>query len=120
METATIDASKPFVTLVNMFHVDPQRQEEVLALLQEVTDSVMRHQPGFVSASLHVSLDRQRVVNYVQWESREAFEAALRKPEARAHIDVVERMVRSVEPILYRLVSVHRAHAVAPGDPQHQ
>jgi quinol monooxygenase YgiN len=111
MEKVIIDASQPIITLVNVFKVDPDRQAELVALLQEVTDRVMSRMPGFVSASLHSSLDGKSVVNYVQWESREAWEAAIRKPEAREHIAVIESIVRSVEPVLYRLVSVHRAQA---------
>jgi heme-degrading monooxygenase HmoA len=35
----------------------------------------MKHAPGFVSANIHRSLDGKKVVNYAQWESKEAFEA---------------------------------------------
>ncbi|WP_341529300.1 hypothetical protein WKK05_08320 [Nostoc sp. UHCC 0302] len=31
---------------------------------------------GFISASLHASLDGKRVINYVQWRSREEMEVA--------------------------------------------
>ena len=31
----------------------------------------MARQPGFVSISLHRSLDGHRIVNYIQWENRD-------------------------------------------------
>ena len=43
----------------------------------------MQHQPGFVSANIHVSTDGTRVVNYAQWESAEAFQAMLADPGPR-------------------------------------
>ena len=46
----------------------------------------MRHLPGFVSANIHLSTDRTRVVNYAQWESAEAYSAMLADPTAREHM----------------------------------
>ena len=36
----------------------------------------MAGQPGFISISLHRSLDGKRIVNYIQWQSRELLHAA--------------------------------------------
>lgn len=42
--------------------------------------------PGFVSASIHKSLDGVRVVNYAQWRSKEDFEVMMTSPEALKHM----------------------------------
>ena len=56
-ETTAIAAGQPVVTLVNVFTVEPSRQEELATRLAEVTDQTTRSRPGFVSANIHLSLD---------------------------------------------------------------
>lgn len=69
----------------------------------------MRHQPGFISATIHRSLDGVRVVNYAQWKSKEAFENMLHNPEAQKHMNEA-LSVSSPEPHLYQVVSVHNVN----------
>ena len=82
----TIQAGSGLMTLINVFTVAPEQQQELLDVLVEATENVMRRLPGFVSANLHRSDDGTRVVNYAQWRSRADFEAMLRNPEARPHM----------------------------------
>ncbi len=60
-------------------------------------------QPGFISASVHKSLDGTRVVNYVQWCRRGDFEAMLRNPDAFARVQEGDRLALAVEPHLYEV-----------------
>ncbi len=92
MPVSTISTDTPVVTLVNVFTVDPERQEELLAMLEQATEEVIRHLPGFVSANFHRGLDRTKVLNYAQWESREAFEAMFRDPVTREHLEATGRL----------------------------
>jgi hypothetical protein len=71
----------------------------------KATDEVMRHLPGFVSASIHASLDGTRVVNYAQWRSREDFQRKLADPVAREHMDEIAGMA-TFNPHLYEVSSV--------------
>ena len=43
----------------------------------------MARQPGFISISLHRSLDGRRIVNYIQWQSRDLLRSAHKSPEFR-------------------------------------
>jgi heme-degrading monooxygenase HmoA len=70
---ATIAKHNDVVTLINVFTVAPHEQQRLVEVLVDATQSVMRKQPGFVSANIHRSLDGRRVTNYAQWRSREAF-----------------------------------------------
>ena len=66
------------VTLINCFEVPAGREEEFFAGYQKV-NAYMRAKKGYVSNKMHRSLAqdaRYRFVNVVQWESREACEAA--------------------------------------------
>jgi heme-degrading monooxygenase HmoA len=82
----TISEDNKVATLINVFTVEPENQQKVVDMLVETTDRVMKHIPGFVSASIHKSLDGVRVVNYAQWRSKEDFEAMRNSPEAQKHM----------------------------------
>ena len=91
------------VTLINVFTVRPEKQQRLVDLLVEATESVMKYQPGYVSANIHKSLDRIRVTNYAQWRSREAFEAMLKDSEAAAHMKEAARIAEKFVPHLYEV-----------------
>ena len=66
----SINTRNDVVTLINVFTVEPARQQELVDLLTRATDETIRYMPGFVSATIHKSLDGVRVTNYAQWRSR--------------------------------------------------
>jgi quinol monooxygenase YgiN len=70
-----ISKERKLLTLINVFSVAPEKQAELIALLARATDSTVRHVPGFISASLHRSLDGTKVTMYAQWRSPEDYEA---------------------------------------------
>lgn len=104
-----ISQDNDVVTLINVFTVAPGDQERLLDLLVEATEKVIKGQPGFVSANLHKSLDGTRVVNYAQWQSREAFEAMLADAAARAHMQEAAKIAEKFEPHLYEVSFVDEA-----------
>ena len=70
-----ISTKNSVVTLINVFTVDPANQQRLIELLTRATEGSVRHAPGFVSASLHRSLDGTKVTMYAQWQSVEAYQA---------------------------------------------
>jgi quinol monooxygenase YgiN len=98
--------------LINTFRVEPERAEELMTLLERATEQTIRFQPGFVSANLHVSADRTRIVNYAQWRSRADFEAMLQNPGARAHIAEVGKIATSFDPVIFTLRYSDQAQTV--------
>ncbi|MFJ9363612.1 antibiotic biosynthesis monooxygenase family protein [Nocardia sp. NPDC101769] len=59
------------VTQINVFTVDPGRQQPLIDYLARAAQ-VASEVPGWISASLHRSLDGTRVVNYAQSEDIDA------------------------------------------------
>jgi quinol monooxygenase YgiN len=90
----TISIEYKILTLVNVFTVAPDKQNELTRLLIEATGETMKHLPGFISANIHKSLDGTRVVNYAQWNSREDFEAMLRNPKALPHLQACAALAK--------------------------
>ncbi|MFF8729761.1 antibiotic biosynthesis monooxygenase family protein [Streptomyces sp. NPDC015171] len=105
--TVQVDTTRPVVTLINVFTVSPDRQDELIELLVRATEETMRHQPGFVHANFHASLDGERVINYAQWETEEHYRAMLANPEARVHMVQAGEIATDVQPRLFEVRSAH-------------
>jgi len=96
---STIEKGRDVLTLINVFTVAPQKQQELVNVLIEASRATMRHLPGFVSANIHRSLDGKKVVNYAQWKSMADFEAMQKNPEAMPHMKAAAALAQ-FEPIL--------------------
>src|SRR5258707_6278639 len=57
------------LTVINVFTVAPENQARLIDLLTRATESTVRHVPGFISATLHQSLNGAKVTMYAQWRS---------------------------------------------------
>jgi quinol monooxygenase YgiN len=68
------------ISLINVFTVDPAYQHRLLDLLARATDEFVSRAPGFVSSTLHRSLDGTKVTMYAQWRSVEDYESMRRDP----------------------------------------
>lgn len=62
------------LTLINVFNVDPINQQKLIELLRLATESTVKNMPGFISSSLHRSLDGKKVTMYAQWRSLEDYQ----------------------------------------------
>ena len=107
----TLDPRDNYCILINTFEVDPQNADKLVDVLHEASEPIGRL-PGFVSANLHISDDRTRVVNYVQWRSHADFEAMQKDPDARPHMKEAADLAKSYDPVFYTL-----RHAVGPAGP---
>lgn len=101
-----IDCDRDIVTLINVFTVAPERQGELVELLEQATERVMCERPGYLSASIHRGLDGSSVANYAQWRSRADFEAMLADPQAREHMRSAAELA-GFEPHLYEVAFSH-------------
>jgi Antibiotic biosynthesis monooxygenase len=76
----TISKDAKLVTFINVFSVEPANQPRLVQLLTEVTNTYVRHARGFISSSLHRSLDGAKVTMYAQWQSLADYEAMREDP----------------------------------------
>ncbi|AUS79286.1 antibiotic biosynthesis monooxygenase [Actinoalloteichus sp. AHMU CJ021] len=94
--------SEDTVTFVNVLEVEPERQEELVALLTEAVEQVIRHRPGFLSTVLYASVDGRRVINHTSWRAAEDAAATQNDPDAAAYARQVSR-IATATPGLYRV-----------------
>ncbi|MDG4874151.1 antibiotic biosynthesis monooxygenase [Mesorhizobium sp. WSM4935] len=63
------------VVLINTFRLKTEDPTKLIALLTKVTEESVVMAPGFGGATLHLSLDRERVVMRARWQSVAQYEA---------------------------------------------
>lgn len=90
------------VTQITFIESEPEKQAEALLLMHERA-RFMARQPGFVSISLHRSLDGRRIVNYIQWKNLELLRTAHESPEFRKEWGHFNQLTDEIDPNLYEV-----------------
>jgi heme-degrading monooxygenase HmoA len=93
------------VTQITIIEPEPEKQAEALSLMIERA-RFMARQPGFISVSLHRSLDGRRIVNYIQWQSRDLLRSAHKSPEFRKEWDQFDQLTDEIDPHLYEVAYI--------------
>src|ERR1700754_2964213 len=103
---STIVTGDEILTLINTFTCAEVRQNELIDTLERSNREIFTKLDGFISASVHASLDRTRVVNYVQWRSVQDFDNAQLGADVRKHLDEIMAIAESADPRLFHVKSV--------------
>jgi quinol monooxygenase YgiN len=91
------------VVLINVFTVEPTNQQRLVDLLTRATDGSVNRAPGFISATLHRSVDGTKVTMYARWQSAEAYQAMRRNPGPQPFLEEALTIAR-FEPAMYEIV----------------
>ena len=100
-----IRAENQPVTQITIVEPEPGKLEEALSVMRERAH-FMAGQPGFVSISLHKSVDGKRIVNYIQWESRDLLRKAHKAPEFRKEWNHFGGVTEEIDPHLFEVAEV--------------
>jgi quinol monooxygenase YgiN len=100
-----IQTGHQMVTQITVIEAEPEKQNEALSLMAERA-RFMARQPGFVSISLHRSLDGRRIVNYIQWQNRELLQSAHQSPDFRKAWGKFDDLTDQIDPHLYEVAQV--------------
>jgi heme-degrading monooxygenase HmoA len=98
-----ISADSSVVTLINVFTVEPVNQQRLIELLTEATDVLVRRARGFVSASLHRSMDGTKVTMYAKWRSLDDYQAMRQDPAPLPFLQEALTIAK-FEPGMYEVV----------------
>lgn len=102
-----ISATNDGQTVISTFEMTPGTCADVLEALQDAYDSVIRHQPGFRAAAIHVNDAQTRIATYSHWHAREDFQAMLRTAEMRERNRAIAAMCARFEPVMYEVVATY-------------
>lgn len=111
---ATISPNASSLAVINLFPAaNEEEQDDILRRVTDLTEQVMIHLPGFISANLHRSIPSSLnppgtffVANYAQWETAADIAAMLQDPKGLA----LRKELTSRYPgtgVLLRPVSTH-------------
>jgi hypothetical protein len=104
----TISKDEKLVTFINTFKVESSNQQRLIDLLVRVTGTFVRHAPGFISSSLHRSIDGAKVTMYAQWRTIEDYEAMRRDPAPLPYLEEA-LTIATFEPGMYEVVETFTA-----------
>ncbi|MDI2140415.1 MULTISPECIES: antibiotic biosynthesis monooxygenase [unclassified Pseudomonas] len=93
--------NRSFTQLIE-FEIEPSQQSALVSALTVQTERLAQRYAGFVSASVQASDDGRRVLGFLQWQSREAGEAAFQSFETG-------------EQDFWQLIRTHQARTVTFG-----
>jgi quinol monooxygenase YgiN len=96
------------LTVINVFAVAPENQVRLIDLLTGATESTVRRAPGFISATLHQSLDGAKVTMYAQWRSWDDYQR-MRENTTASPFLTEALTFSSFEPGFYRVVKAFSA-----------
>jgi antibiotic biosynthesis monooxygenase (ABM) superfamily enzyme len=99
---AIIQTGDGVVTQINVFTVQPERQQQLIDLLSEAA-VFATSVPGWISASVHRSLDGTRVVNYAQSKDFESAQNIINALRAAGWLDR-NKALGEAHPGLYEVV----------------
>jgi heme-degrading monooxygenase HmoA len=101
----TISKGSVPLTLINVFTVKPEHQDELIALLKDATEQRVRHCKGFISASLHRGIDGTKVAMYAQWASLEDYNAMRKDAGSAGAMEKVLRLGK-FDPGMYEVAEI--------------
>ncbi|MBH8554206.1 antibiotic biosynthesis monooxygenase [Nostocaceae cyanobacterium CENA357] len=80
---ATIATKNEVITVIIIFSVKPEQQQELIDAIAEFVE-IVKQQPGFVSANIHKSIDGLKVANYAQWQNQADYNSFINNTELQA------------------------------------
>lgn len=92
-----------FLTLINVFTVEPTNQQKLVDLLTLATESSVRKVTGFISSSLHRSIDGTKVTMYAQWKSIEDYQNMRNNATASPYLEEALKIAK-FDPGMYEVV----------------
>jgi len=99
----TISTENNYLTLINVFTVDPSNQQKLIDLLTLATDGSVKNITGFISSSLHKSIDGTKVTMYAQWRSMEDYQNMRNNPTASPYLQQALE-IATFDPGMYEVV----------------
>jgi heme-degrading monooxygenase HmoA len=95
-----ITQTSGLATMINVFDVEQEKQQQLIEIWLE-EGKKFEAWPGFVSTTLHRSLDGTRVINYAQWQRAEDWQDLARQG---AQLFARFKGVGRSDPHLYEIV----------------
>jgi heme-degrading monooxygenase HmoA len=107
----TLEETAEVATMITVFPVEPEKQHQLIEQWQE-SGRPLEALPGFISSTLHRSLDGKRVLHYVQWQKAKDWLAVSRQADP---LFEQVRAISQADSHLYEVVHVTRREIPSAG-----
>lgn len=84
--------AKTPVTLVNVLSVEPRKQQELVELLRQNTETIIKTLKGWIATSLIASGDGKRVIIHSHWDTAADVEAMRSDPRMQAYFPRIKEL----------------------------
>ena len=91
------------IILINVFTVAPENQQRLVTLLTKATEESVQFIEGFITSTLHRSLDGTKVTMYAQWRSREDYENMRKNAKASPYLEEALQFAK-FDMVMYEIV----------------
>jgi quinol monooxygenase YgiN len=87
-QSTEFKGDNPMYVVMVEFPVKPEESDDVVATVRGLLDTLVSQQGGFQLARIHRESEGGKVINYMQWSSKDAFEnfRSLHKDQVSAAI----------------------------------
>ena len=92
---------------VNVIEVDPARYPQLIEVLKEGNDSVIRQRNGFISCLIVASADRSRVITVARWKSADAIKRLGSDPVVAGYVKRTAALAKA-NPAVFTVVAEYR------------
>src|SRR5438445_7385409 len=99
--------SKSEAVFVNVIEVDPSRYQELVAIVMEGNETVIRHRDGFISALIAATPDQSRVATVARWKSADAMKALQSDPVVMEYVKRTAAVARPKQGV-FTIVAEYR------------
>ncbi len=101
-------ADTPSIVLINVFTTPQDQQQRLIDLLTRATDGLVDRAPGFVSSTLHRSIDGTKVTMVATWRNAEDYQAMRQDPRPLPFLQEALTFA-TFEPGMYEIVRTFKA-----------
>ncbi|MGL5165850.1 MAG: antibiotic biosynthesis monooxygenase family protein [Afipia sp.] len=101
-------ADTPPIVLINVFTTPQDQQQRLIDLLTRATDGLVDRAPGFVSSTLHRSIDGTKVTMVATWRNAEDYQAMRQDPRPLPFLQEALTFA-TFEPGMYEIVRTFKA-----------
>lgn len=88
---AIISIENNVLTLINIFRVEPCNQQKIIDFLIHASKNKVIYAKGFISSTLHRSLDGKKISVYTQWSSLEDYLNMKKDPGLSTYFEKAEK-----------------------------
>src|ERR1700758_1290142 len=107
MTSTAKSQTKNQVPLFNVLSVEPQNQQELVDLLRQNTETVIKTLKGWIATDLIASSDGKRVVIHSRWDTAADIEAMRADPRMQAYFPKIAALA-SLDSTLGSVVVAHQ------------